>query len=248
MAAERNFKLILEYDGADLAGWQRQNDQRTVQGHLEQALGRLTGQPVSVIGAGRTDAGVHARGQAANFRTSAPRTPDEIWKGANALLPPDIAVIEVREVGWDFHARYDAQSKVYHYDLDLGPVRSPLKRRYAWRPPHPVDLGRVRSMLPDLIGRQDFACFQSTGSEVKTSVRTMTRADLIDLGPDAHRLAFEADGFLRHMVRAMVGTLVYFSRPAAGVPCLVDVLASKNRDRAGPTAPPQGLCLDRVRY
>jgi tRNA pseudouridine38-40 synthase len=245
---DRNIKLVLQYDGIGLCGWQRQKNQPTIQEHLETALSRLCDQPITVTGAGRTDAGVHALGQAANFYTKAPRTLDEIVSGGNALLPNQIAILSAEPVAHDFHARYSAVSKVYFYDLFLGPVRPALRRNFVWHVGLGLDLDAMRRALPMVLGEHDFAAFQSTGTDVKTTVRIMLRADMDQLDSDIVRITFEANGFLRHMVRALVGTLVGIGRGKLSSDQMADILASRDRDRAGPTAPPQGLFLKQVIY
>ena len=244
----RNIKLILQYDGTGLCGWQRQKGQPTVQEHLEAALSRLCNQPITVTGAGRTDAGVHALGQAANFFTQAPRTLDEIISGGNALLPDQIAIQSAEIVPPDFHARYSAQGKIYYYDLFTGPIRPALFRHYVWHVGPGLDLDSMAQALTALLGEHDFAAFQSTGTEVKTSVRTMVRTDMKKLDDGRIRITFEANGFLRHMVRALVGTLVDIGRGRLNGPQMAHILASRDRDQAGPTAPPQGLFLQQVIY
>jgi tRNA pseudouridine38-40 synthase len=244
----RNIKLVLQYDGTGLCGWQRQKNQPTIQEHLETALSRLCDEPITITGAGRTDAGVHALGQAANFYTTAPRTLDEIISGGNALLPNQIAILSAEPVPHDFHARYSAASKVYYYDLFLGPVRPVLRRNFVWHVGPHLDMDAMNQALKALLGEHDFASFQSTGTEVKTTVRTMLRADMDCLEDDIVRITFEANGFLRHMVRALVGTLVEIGRGKLNSDQMTDILASQDRDQAGPTAPPQGLFLKQVIY
>lgn len=248
MAPTRNIKIVIEYDGAGLAGWQRQADQPTVQGHLESAMARLTGETVSVQGAGRTDAGVHARGQCAHFRTTSDRTPAEIIRGGNALLPGRIAILSAEEVPLDFHARFSAKSKIYDYLLDLSPTPRPLRRRYAWHTTPHLDLTEMERALSRLRGEHDFAAFQSTGSPVKTSIRHMMAVHLQDEKDDLVRLTFQADGFLRHMVRALVGTLVLVGRKRICPDEFEKILESGQRKLAGPTAPAHGLYLVAVQY
>lgn len=244
----RNIRIIVEYDGTGLAGWQRQKDVPTIQSLLEEALARLTGSQVALIGAGRTDAGVHARGQAANFKTESGRSLTEIQRGANALLPAQIVIREVMEVPLDFHARYDALGKIYDYFLDQGPVRSALNRHFAWRRGPGLDLEAMARAMKSLIGRHDFASFQSTGTKVRTSVRRMKSAGLETLDDDLCRLTFEADGFLRHMVRALVGTLDLVGRGRLSPEEFEQILRARDRSQAGPTAPAAGLFLRQVIY
>jgi len=245
---ERNLKLTLEYDGAGLAGWQRQPDRPTVQGFLETALARLTSERVSVIGAGRTDAGVHARGQVANFKTVSCLTAAEIRRGGNALLPKQIVILSAEEAADDFHARYNALSKIYDYDLLLSPVRSALRRGVAWHIAPKLDLSAITQALDILVGKHDFAGFQSTGSPVRDTTRRVIEAALTPASEDLVRITLEADGFLRHMVRAMVGTLVEIGRGGFGPARIEEILQTKDRSLAGATAPPHGLFLREVKY
>ncbi|MDY6851167.1 MAG: tRNA pseudouridine(38-40) synthase TruA [Thermodesulfobacteriota bacterium] len=245
---ERNLKLTLEYDGTGLAGWQRQPDRPTVQGFLETALARLTNQRVSVIGAGRTDAGVHARGQAANFKTISCLTAAEILRGGNALLPKQIVILSVEEAADDFHARYNALSKVYDYYLFLSPVRSALRRGAAWHIAPKLDLSALTQALDILAGKHDFAGFQSTGSPVRDTTRQVIEAVLTQVPAGVVRITFEADGFLRHMVRAMVGTLVEIGRGRFSPSRIEEILETGDRSLAGPTAPAHGLFLREVKY
>lgn len=244
----RNIKLILEYDGTGLAGWQRQADLPTVQSHLEAALSRLTGEEVTVIGAGRTDAGVHARGQVANFRTNATLNLEAVQRGGNALLPPQIAILSAEEVPLDFHARFSATGKTYDYDLWLGPVRPALLRNFVWHISMDLDVEGMCEALKPLVGEHDFSSFQSTGSEVKTVVRRLRAAELTRFPEGLVRITLDGDGFLRHMVRAVVGTMVEVGRGRIRPSDVETILAARNRDRAGPTAPARGLFLRTVRY
>lgn len=244
------YKITLEYDGLAFAGWQRQAGTAgpTVQGVLEEALSRLCDQPVTVHGSGRTDAGVHARGQVASFETASPRSPEAVVRGGNCLLPPAVAIVEAVEVPAGFHARFSARGKTYEYDFLLSPTRRPLWEGRAWWVGPGLDWDEVAAALPHLLGRQDFAAFQSAGSEVETSVREISRAELSRPGPELVRLAFSGSGFLRHQVRAMAGTLAEIGRGRLMAASLPDIIASRDRGRAGPTAPAHGLCLARVYY
>ena len=245
---ERNLKLVIEYDGTGLAGWQRQPDRPSVQGFLEAAVHRLTGEESTVIGAGRTDAGVHARGQVAHFKTWSGLPPDVFLRGLNALLPDAISVKAVDEVPLDFHARYHAVSKIYDYDLYLKPTPSALNRLYAWHIPFALDLEDMARALERLRGEQDFASFQSTGSQVAGTVRRMMDVALVPMDNGLVRITLQANGFLRHMVRSIVGTLVDVGRGRmtwSGIEAVVD---ARDRARAGATAPAHGLCLREVRY
>lgn len=244
----RNLKLTLEYDGTGLAGWQRQKDRPSVQGRLEEALNRLTREQVTVIAAGRTDAGVHASGQVVHFRTASRLTPAEIQRGGNALLPPQIAIVSAEEAAPDFHARYHAVSKIYTYDLYTHPVRSVRFRNYSWHVPAKLDVPAMDRALKYLLGEHDFASFRSVGSTPKTTVRQILTADISALPGDRIRITLQGTGFLRHMVRAIVGTLVEVGRLKMTPVEFEAVLRARDRSAAGVTAPAQGLCLRAVHY
>jgi tRNA pseudouridine38-40 synthase len=253
LGAPRTFKLTLAYDGTGLVGWQRQPEGISVQGLLEDALTRLTATAgVSVTGAGRTDAGVHARGQVASVTLATRLGPADLQRGANALLPPAVRVLAVELADGTFHARFAAKARRYDYHVVNGPVISPFDVRYAWHVPFPLDVAAMRAALPVLEGRHDFAAFQSAGSDVDGTVRTLHEVRLdeepIDGGSRRLVLGLTGDGFLRHMVRAIAGTLVEIGRGRWPAVRLAAVLASGDRAQAGPTAPAQGLFLVFVRY
>ena len=245
-----NFKITVEYDGRPFAGWQRQGPGSgpTVQGVLEEALSRLCGHPVKVHGSGRTDAGVHARGQVASFVTASRRTAREVVGGGNALLPPAVAILAAEEAAADFHARFSALGKVYEYDYAVGPVRRPLRHGRAWQVGPNLDWGEVELALPALVGEHDFRAFQAAGSETQSSVRTIFAASLLSPEPDLKRLTLAGSGFLRHMVRAVAGLLREIGRGRLPASALPEIILAGDRSRAGPTAPPDGLCLARVIY
>jgi tRNA pseudouridine38-40 synthase len=253
MPEPTTFKLTLAYDGTGLVGWQRQPAGTSVQGLLEDALTRLTASAgVTVTGAGRTDAGVHARGQVASVTLATRLAAADVQRGANALLPPAVRVLAVELVDATFHARFGAKEKRYAYHAILGPVISPFDVRYAWHIPYPLDVAAMQAALPALLGRHDFAAFQSTGSDIEDSVRTLSEARLED-GPaegggTSLVLTLTGDGFLRHMVRAIAGTLVEVGRGRWPAGRIAEIVASADRSQAGPTAPPHGLFLVSVRY
>ena len=256
----RTLKLTLAYDGTGYAGWQRQADAETIQSLVEAALEPLERRPVTVHGAGRTDAGVHALGQVASVRLAHPIPPAALVRALNANLPPAVRVLRAATVSAGFHARFDARAKVYRYRLATGAVAHPLEQRYAWHVPQPLDLEAMRAAGRLLEGRRDFAAFQTAAAEAATAstVRHITVLRVApetppDWRPDAAADAVVAieirgDGFLRHMVRTIAGTLVDVGtgrRPPASV---AEVLASRSRAQAGPTAPARGLLLVRVEY
>jgi tRNA pseudouridine38-40 synthase len=244
------YRLTLAYDGTDFLGWQRQADGagRTVQGELEAALARLAGgAPVPVAGAGRTDAGVHALGQVASFELPRDVAPGELRRALNGLLPEDVRVLEAARAPGDFHARRSAVSKLYRYELDCGGVLLPQRRRHAGWIPWALDPGRVAGAAALYLGRHDFASLASSGSSVATTTRTVTRSEATFVGAT---LVYEteADGFLRRMVRSMVGGLVAAGRGAASVDDLARALAARDRRAWPPPAEARGLTLVRVAY
>jgi len=243
------FKLILEYDGAGFEGWQRQPEgHRTVQRELERALSEIAGKPIVVTGAGRTDAGVHAEGQAAGVVVETRLGAEELGRALNAKLPRDLAVRSVSQVPESFHARYDARAKLYRYAVWNGPVRAPLRQRRAHHVPQPLDLLALRQAAALLEGCHDFAAFQAAGSEVEGTVRSLHRLDVSGVSGAGVRFEMLGSGFLRHMVRNLVGTLLPVGLGRRPVRWVGEVLAGHDRSRAGPTAPAHGLTLVRVLY
>jgi tRNA pseudouridine38-40 synthase len=243
-----NFKLTVEYDGTAYSGWQRQAEEPTVQAEIERALASMTRSAVTLTGAGRTDAGVHALGQVANFRCDTRLGPGAILKGLNSLLPADIAIRDCCRVPEDFHARFDAKSKIYRYHVLNRDARAAVGRSYAWFIHRPLDLEAMRRATEVLVGRHDFKAFESTGSPRAHTVRNVL--DAIWVERKGRRLTFqiEADGFLRCMVRNIVGTLVAVGLGKLAAGAVRDILDSRDRKRAGAAAPPQGLFLVSVRY
>ena len=243
----RNLKLTLAYDGTRFVGWQKQASGESIQGLLEDALSQLEGARVSVHGAGRTDAGVHAEGQVASARVAFPHDADTLLRALNAQLPPEIRVVAAGDVSSEFHARFSARSKSYRYQIANSAVASPFVRAYAWHVPEPLDVVAMRAAAAGLVGTHNFSSFQSTGSDASTTVRTLTRSVIREHG-DLLAYEVDGDGFLRHMVRAIVGTLVEIGRgrrPADDIPAL---LAGRSRAEAGATAPAHGLTLVKVDY
>ncbi len=243
----RNIKLILEYDGTAYSGWQRQKNGLSVQEVVEEKLSIMTGEEVRIIGSGRTDAGVHAISQVANCKTSSKIPVDGFWKGLNSLLPQDIAVRGVCEVHSDFHARYSALEKVYLYRILNAQIRSPLHRLHTWFVPHDLDLEAMGKCLPMIRGEHDFAAFMASGSFVKSTTRTVSSAELTRKG---RIIEFEikANGFLRHMVRNIAGTLVEVGQCRITPEGFMNILRAGDRTKAGITAPARGLFLKEVIY
>lgn len=240
---------MLEYDGTGLCGWQRQENGPSVQGHLEQALARMTGAPTPVIGASRTDAGVHALGQVACFETAARIPCDGFRLGLNSMLPPSIAVVAAAEAPTGFHARFSATGKHYRYSVLTRSSRSPLLARSAWhRPGAVLDLAVMRRAAELLLGERDFSAFRASGCTARTTVRRIDEITISE--PNPHRLDFDVRGnaFLRNMVRILIGTLVEVGEGRRTPVQVAEIVESKDRTRAGQTAPAHGLCLVEVLY
>lgn len=243
----RTLKLTVSYDGTRFVGWQRQAEGESIQGLVEAALARLEEGPVTVHGAGRTDAGVHAVAQVASVQVTCGHPAEVLLRALNACLPTDVRVTRVEEAPADFHARFSARSKTYRYAISNSPILSPFERLYAWHISEPLDVGAMRAGAAALVGAHDYSAFRSTGSHVRDARRTVTRSELV---PEGSRVTYEisADGFLRHMVRAIVGTLVEIGRGHRAPASITTLLADGSRAEAGATAPPHGLFLVRVDY
>jgi tRNA pseudouridine38-40 synthase len=248
MGPRRNIRLTLEYDGTRYHGWQHQQNALTLQEVIEAALARITGETVRLIGSGRTDAGVHARGQVANFVTSSRAPRRAFVQGLNSILPPDIAVTEACEVPLTFHARYDALWKTYEYRILNRPVRSPLSHRRAWWLDWPLEFAALEKAAVVLAGEHDFLAFRAAGSRPGPARRRVREAYW--RRPEEGQISFTitANGFLRGMVRSLVGTMVEIGKGKYSPEYLAEVLEKRDRRLAGPTAPPQGLFLVRVEY
>lgn len=243
----QNLKLIVEYDGTGYHGWQVQPGLPTIQGVLQEAVKRISGEEVSITSAGRTDAGVHALGQVANFCTRKEFTPDRWQRALNGLLPPDIAVCRVEQAPADFEARRSARDKTYRYTILNAPYPSALERHRLLHIPEPLDLASMAEAAATLIGEYDFSTFRAANAEPPNAVRHIYEARFVAEGS---RLQFivTGNGFLKHMIRIMVGTLLDVGRGRLTPEHFRQILDSKDRQRAGKTAPPHGLCLMLVRY
>jgi tRNA pseudouridine38-40 synthase len=258
----RILKLTLAYDGTRFVGWQRQADGESIQGLLENALARFEGVPVTVHGAGRTDAGVHALGQVASASVTFTHPAATIVRALNAQLPEDIRVVDIADAAPDFHARFSARSKTYRYQIRAGTVGDPFTRAFVWQLPEALNVAAMTDAAAALVGRHDFAVFQSAGTEVASTVRTIFRSEFSTAEPSERPDGFErserverllvyevaADGFLRHMVRAIVGTLVEIGRGWRSAESMAQLIEQGTRAQAGATAPPHGLFLVSVDY
>jgi len=243
------FRLTLEYDGRDFEGWQVQSDgRRTVQGALEAAVARVVGQPVRVVGASRTDAGVHAEGQVASFDAKTLLAPEVLARALNGVLPWDVAVVDLSEAPDHFHARRSARGKLYRYVIWNHPRRSPLRSDRSWHVARALDVGAMAQAAEVLRGTHDFTSFQAVGTPTRTTVRTLRRVDLAGEAPGELVLWVEGTAFLRHMVRILAGTLVDVGSGRLPPEALVSILAARNRQRAGRTAVARALTLMRVDY
>ncbi len=246
----RNLKVTVQYDGTGLVGWQRQAGGTSVQALLEDALAPFDSRRVVVHGAGRTDAGVHALAQVATFGLTNSIAPAALVRALNGVLVPQVRILAAEEVGPGFHARFSATGKIYEYRIVNGPLLSPFLHRYAWHVPQPLDLEAMRAAAAQLVGTHDFASFQGSGSFVVSTERTMRALAWEDGGgydlPLVMRI--EGDGFLRHMVRNIAGTLVEIGVGRWSAAEMEGILAARDRRRSGRTAPPHGLFLARVLY
>jgi tRNA pseudouridine38-40 synthase len=249
----RNIRLALAYDGTDFHGWQRQPAAPTVQGCLEDAIQKLTGASAPVCGSGRTDAGVHALHQVANFHTASSIPCPNLVTALNDLLPPSVRVKAAEEAAPTFHARYAVRSKTYRYRILQTPVGSPFVGRFVYHHPYPLDRGRMAQAARLLQGEHDFTSFAARDGQkdedTKSMVRVIFRSRLL-WHPRTLLLVYEVtgNGFLHHMVRNIVGTLLEVGRGKLAPPDVLRILAAHDRTQAGPTAPAQGLCLLKVDY
>jgi tRNA pseudouridine38-40 synthase len=243
----RTLRLTLEYDGTEFCGWQLQDGVRTVQGVLEEAIRRMSGETVRVRGAGRTDSGVHARGQVAAFSTATAIPAVGFLRGLNALLPRDVALLGCEETPPGFDPRRHARGKVYRYSFWNHEVRSPLHERYTWHVRAPLDAGAMARAGAALLGEHDFSAFRAADCERINPVRVIRRLEVRRDGPLV-TLDVEATAFLKNMVRIIAGTLCAAGRGAIAAGDVARILAERDRTRAGVTAPAAGLCLLEVLY
>ena len=252
---KKNYKLTICYDGSRYYGWEHQPDRDTIQGKLENVLTKMCGEFIDVLGAGRTDAGVHARGMVANAvfdaadkeRGGRERTPDEIREYMNRYLPDDIVILEVSEASQRFHSRYNATGKTYCYTCYVGQTKPVFDRRYVTKLEGMPDLAAMNQAAAYLTGMHDFASFCGNPKMNKSTVRTVDSIRIQQKG-DYLTLSFHGDGFLQHMVRIMTGTLLEVGFHRMQPNDVITILQGKKRSLAGPTAPAQGLCLIEVDY
>jgi tRNA pseudouridine38-40 synthase len=243
----RNIKLVVEYDGTDYSGFQVQPNVRTIQGELEAALLKLTGEGIRINAAGRTDAGVHAVGQVVNFKTGSSLDLNVILKALNALLPEDIAVRQGEIVAPEFHARFRARSREYQYTIVNRLAKPAVGRQYAHHFRRRLDVDDMQRACEALVGVQDFASFCAANENIESTVREVLEARC-EREDEVVRITVKADAFLPHMVRNIVGTLLWVGSGKADVKVFREILAARDRTQAGPTAPPRGLCLTKVNY
>jgi len=244
----RNIRLLLEYDGTAYHGWQRQKNALTIQEVVETALAKLTGKPVKLLGSGRTDAGVHAWGQVANFQTSSHIPLKAFHAGLNSLLPRDIAVLDAAAAPPDFHARKSARAKTYEYRILNRVTPSPLNRRYAWLVRQPLNLEAMAQAAAALPGEHDFSAFRASGGSPGHALRKVLAAAWHQGEAGRLRFSITANGFLRGMVRSLVGTMVQIGQGKRPPEDLAGLITNGDRRLAGPTAPAQGLFLVEVIY
>ncbi|NWF52527.1 MAG: tRNA pseudouridine(38-40) synthase TruA [Nitrospirae bacterium] len=254
----KKIKLLLEYDGTEYHGWQIQKNGLTIQGIIEDRLKKITGAKTKLIAASRTDAGAHALGQVVTFFTESCLDNEKIKKAINALLPKDIRVIDASEVNSTFHPRFDAKKKTYFYIISNQREISAFLYRYSWLVPHPLKIVYIRKASKVLIGKHDFSSFKGSGSNTKNNIREIFSISIkkleeiefmsVSIKGNFIKISIEADGFLRHMARNIVGTLVEIGKGRISVLDMEKILKSCDRRLAGPTAPANGLFLERIIY
>ncbi len=254
LTGPRNIKLLIGYDGTEFSGWQRQKNSRTIQGEIEHILIGMTKEEVLLNGAGRTDAGVHADGMVAHFHTTSAISSNDFLRGLNAMLPSAIRIFAAEETAITFHARFSAIGKQYQYEIYTGKIHHPRLRLHTLHVTCPLDFEAMRKCLGVIKGTHDYSSFENSGSRDKTAyskrgaVRTIHEALLVENNKELLSLQFHGDGFLRNMIRNLVGTLLQVGRRAITPQEFAAILAAKDRTMAGPTAPAHGLWLKQVFY
>lgn len=243
----QNYKIKIMYNGANFGGWQIQKNAKTIQGETEKAFSTILRTPISLIGASRTDAGVHAENYTANAFFETDYTEDRIMQGVNALLPDSIRVKSIEKCDENFHARYSAKSKTYIYRIDISQYGDVFKKPYVWRFKYPIDYDAMCVSCKYFVGKHDFSAFMSKGGQAKTFTREIFECNLTKEN-DIITMTIRGDGFLYNMVRIIAGTLVSVGRGYIDKDDIPDIILSKTRKRAGITAPPEGLMLYDIEY
>jgi tRNA pseudouridine38-40 synthase len=243
----RNIKLLIEYDGTNYGGWQRQKNAITIQETIEKGIQKITNEDIQITGCSRTDAGVHAKGFIANFYTNSRISEEKFKTAINSQLPSDIIILDSKEVDIDFHARYNSKGKTYSYTILNANNAAAIGRNYIYHFRWPLNLEAMKKGAAVLVGKHDFGAFRTTGSSVKTSVRTVTQLD-VEKNNDLIKIYATADGFLYNMVRIIVGTLLEVGCGKITPERVSEILECKDRSKAGVSVPPQGLCLEKVYY
>ncbi|MCB0308699.1 MAG: tRNA pseudouridine(38-40) synthase TruA [Bdellovibrionales bacterium] len=246
---QRTVRIDLAYDGTNYFGWQRQNHQITVQEKIEKAISKIAGEKITVVAASRTDSGVHARQQVASFSLEQSNIPTHAFvSGANSLLPLDIRVFASKEVSLKFHANRDASHKVYRYFVWNHPKENVFLRHYAWMIRKPLEWSEMRYAANQMLGKHDFSSFRTGEPSTRTSIRKIDRIRFFKVMPHLYCLEFQGNGFLRHMVRNLVGLLVDIGLEKRNASAVKSILKAKRRTASGTSAPSQGLVLWRVSY
>lgn len=243
----KNIKLTLEYDGTSYYGWQKQNGMKTIQGELEEAIFNVTKEKCDLTGSSRTDAGVHAKGFIANFKTNSKVPPNKFREALNVKLPNDIVVVKSEEVEEGFHARYCAKGKTYEYFILNSDIPSALMRNIVYHYKYNLDVEAMKIAAKQFIGTHDFAAFKTQGSSVKGTVRTIFNVS-VEKNNEIIKISVKGDGFLYNMVRIIVGTLINVGRGKTDANDIINIISKKDRTLAGDCVPPNGLLLKEVYY
>jgi len=244
----RNIKIIIEYEGTNYFGWQKQPKGPTIQETIENALENITGEKIFLSGSGRTDSGVHARGQVASFNTESKIKAAKLQMGLNSSLPRDITIIDAQDVDKDFHAQFSAKSKLYTYNILNRTHPSALLRKRSWYVPQQLDIDQMKKAAEFLVGEHDFKAFAQSGAEVKTTIRTVLSVGIEQANKDILEFNIEATGFLKRMVRLAVGTLVQVGKGRITPLDFSEILDSGEKTKFVYAAPAHGLYLEEVRY
>ena len=243
-----NYRLNIMYDGTSFSGWQRQKNARTVCGEIESAIKVITKEAVELCGVSRTDAGVHAKDYVANFFLESDFPEEKLFVGINALVPDGISIKSAQKCNSDFNSRFDVKSKTYVYTIDNSPYGNPFLKKYAWHFKFPLNLDAMQKACCHFLGKHDFSSFMAQGGTAKTFERTIFDAKIYEEDESIIKFSVTGDGFLYNMVRIMAGTLVWVGKGAIMPDDIPDIIASKDRTKAGVTAPAHGLMLYKLNY